>query len=361
MASNKEKVRIVANFSIPYFQFLDENHKTTQDLPAFAQNPDILLHLYRQMTLTRLLDNKAVNLQRTGRLGTYPSSQGQEATFVGLGHAMHFDDIFCPDYRAQGVLLQRKVKIAEIFSIWGGDERGNCYAHNQHDLPICITVAGQYLHAAGAAFAVKYRQEKRAVVTCCGDGGTSKGDFYEALNLAGVWHLPVVFIVANNRWAISVPAAQQTAAQTLAQKGIAAGISTMQVDGNDIIAVRHVTALAIERARSGGGPTLIETLTYRLADHTTADDASRYRSKEEVKLAWKGEPIARLGYYLESQNLWSREKESQLHQECTNEIEQGVAEYLQQKPAPPTDMFDYLYEQLPDTFLDQRDELRGDN
>ncbi len=351
----------VASFIVPYLQYINAEHQATQTLPEFAQDPKTLLHLYKQMTLTRLMDNKAVNLQRTGRLGTYPSSQGQEATFVGLGHAMHADDIYCPAYRDQGTLLQRGVKISEIFSLWGGDERGNNYENNPHDLPTCVTVSGQCLHAAGVAFAIKYRHQNRAAVTCCGDGATSKGDFYEALNVAGAWHLPLVCVVANNQWAISVPYKKQTAAQTLAQKGIAAGIAVIQVDGNDVIAVRQATAAAIEHARAGKGATLIEAVAYRLTDHTTADDANRYRSKEQVKQAWKEEPIARLGYYLETQGLWSREQESILHAELSVEIEKSVEEYLQ-KPAPAiTDMFDYLYAQLPDALIDQRDALVEDN
>ncbi len=348
---------IVAKFTISYLQYLNENHEIVRALPSFAEDGANLLNLYRQMTLTRMLDTKAVNLQRTGRMGTYPSSQGQEATYVGIGNAMHADDIYCASYRDQGTLLQRGTKISEILAVWGGDERGNNFANNRHDLPPCITVSNQCLHAAGVAFAVKYRQEAKAVVTCCGDGATSKGDFYEALNLAGAWQLPLVCIIANNQWAISVPYKKQTAAVTLAQKGIAAGIPVLQVDGNDIIAVRQATASAIENARSGNGATLIEAVAYRLADHTTADDASRYRTKEELKLAWKKDPIARLGFYLESKNLWSRDKEAELHQELLILLDKGVEEYLNLPPAPVTDLFDYLYEKLPDPLIDQREAL----
>lgn len=350
----------VASFIVPYLQYLNAEHEPTQEFPEFAKDPQVLLHLYQQMTLTRLVDTKAVNLQRTGRLGTYPSSQGQEATFVGVGHAMDKDDIYCPAYRDQGVLLQRGATIPEILAIWGGDERGNLFVNNPHDLPTCVTVSGQCLHAAGAAFAVKYHRQNRAVVTCCGDGATSKGDFYEALNVAGAWHLPLVCVIANNQWAISVPYKKQTAAQTLAQKGIAAGIAVIQVDGNDVIAVRQAVASAIAHARAGKGPTLIEAVSYRLTDHTTADDASRYRPKDQVKQAWKEEPIARLGYYLESQGLWSREQEQQLHQELSALIEKGVEDYLQTPEPKPTDMFDYLYETLPDSLIDQRAALTRD-
>lgn len=351
----------VASFSVFYSQYLNEKYELVQELPAFAQDPAQLLHLYRQMTLTRMLDTKAVNLQRTGRMGTYPSSQGQEATYVGVGDAMYADDIYCASYRDQGTLLQRGTKISEILAVWGGDERGNNFSVNRQDLPTCITVSGQCLHAAGAAFAVKYRKEAKAVVTCCGDGATSKGDFYEALNLAGAWHLPLVCVIANNQWAISVPCKKQTATETLAQKGIAAGIAVLQVDGNDVIAVRQATREAIEKARAGNGATLIEAVAYRLADHTTADDANRYRSKDELKQAWKKDPIARLGYYLESKGLWSRDKEAELHQELSEFLDKEVAVYLKTPPAAITDIFDFLYEKLPEPLIDQREALIKDH
>lgn len=354
-------VQQVAQFEIHYFQYLDENYQPTQTFPAFADNKT-LLELYRLMTLTRVLDNKAVNLQRQGKMGTYPSSKGQEAVSIGVGHAMQEDDIFCTYYRDQGAMIQRGIKLSEILLYWGGDERGSDFksARAKEDLPICVPIAGQCLHAAGVAYAVKYRQQKRAVVTTLGDGGSSKGDFYEAMNLAGVWCLPLVFIVNNNQWAISVPCSKQTACKTIAQKAIAAGFEGLQVDGNDVIAVRQVTAEAIKKARTGGGPTLIEAITYRLSDHTTADDMTRYVSKEALKTAWKYEPIARLGYYLESQGLWSKEKEANLQKQCNAQVNQAVEEYLNVPPQIPQEaLFDYLYENLPDALLDQRDAVEA--
>jgi pyruvate dehydrogenase E1 component alpha subunit len=181
---------------------------------------------------------------------------------------------------------------------WGGDERGSDYAGPREDFPVSITVGGHAPHAAGVALAFKSRGEARVAVCVFGDGATSKGDVYEAMNLAGAWQLPVVFVVNNNQWAISVPRAEQSAAQTLAQKAIAAGFEGEQVDGNDVIAVAHVVGQAVERARGGGGPHLIECLTYRLSDHTTADDASRYREDDEASQWWARDPIARLRVYL---------------------------------------------------------------
>lgn len=351
----------VANFTVDFLQFIDEQHQLTQPLPAFA-DPETLLKMYRDMSLTRALDNKAIKLQRTGQMGTYPSSQGQEAIGVGIGHGMKPVDIFCPYYRDQGTFLVRGVKASEILAYWGGDERGSDFTgeHCRDDFPVCVPIAGQCLHAAGVAFAVKYRQQQRAVVTICGEGGTSKGDFYEAMNLAGTWQLPLVFIVNNNQWAISVPRGMQTGAQTIAQKAIAAGFKGHQVDGNDIVAVTDAIQQATAKARDGGGPTLIEALSYRLCDHTTADDANRYRPADELKDAWKKEPVARLGYYLEAEGLWSRDKESELQKTITEEVDAAVDEYLNYQKPKNTDMFDYLYAKLPEALYDQRDEL-GEN
>lgn len=354
------KMSTVASYDIKFLQFLDENSKSTQPFPAFA-DPETLLELYRAMSLIRSYDNKTINLQRTGKMGTFPASRGQEATGVGMGHAMQKEDVFCPYYRDQGAFYMRGGKLSEVLTYWGGDERGSHYTNPDlaDDFPICVPIAGQLLHAAGVAYAIKYRKQKRAALTICGDGGTSKGDFYEALNLAGAWNLPLVFVVNNNQWAISVPRAKQSSCETLAQKAIAGGFEGMQVDGNDVIAVRYAVAQALDKARQGGGPTLIEALTFRLCDHTTADDASRYTPPEEIKSAWQEEPIARLGYYLEAQGLWSREKEAALQKELSTEVDTIVAEYLNTPPPKPTDMFDHLYSELPQPLQAQRDELEA--
>lgn len=344
-----------ALFDIPHLQFLDENSQLTQPLPEFA-TPQTLVSLYRSLSLLRVLDNKAINLQRTGQMSTYPPARGQEAVSIGMGHALQKEDVFCPYYRDQGVFLMRGLKISEILLPWGGCESGHAFSNPDlaRDFPICVPIATQLLHAAGIAFALQYQKKPGAVLTICGDGGTSKGDFYEALNLAAAENLPIVFIINNNQWAISISRSTQTHAKTLAQKAIAAGMPGIQVDGNDVIAVRHATSEALKKARSGGGPTLIEAVTYRLCDHTTADDAKRYQPAEEVKAAWKAEPISRLGYYLEAQGLWSREKETALAEILAYEVDQGIQEYLQHPDPAPTDMFDYMYATLPTGLEAQR-------
>ncbi|MBA2655111.1 MAG: pyruvate dehydrogenase (acetyl-transferring) E1 component subunit alpha [Gammaproteobacteria bacterium] len=347
----------VAEFKIEFLQYLDSEGKPISTLPDFANDSNILLSLYKEMVKTRLFDAKAVALQRTGKMGTFPSSLGQEAVAVGMGHAMAQEDIFCPYYRDQGAMFMRGVSMQEILAYWGGDERGSDFKGPRQDFPIAVPVASQCLHATGCAYAIKYRKEKRAVVTTVGDGGTSKGDFYEAMNLAGDWNLPVVFIINNNQWAISVPLAAQTHTKTLAQKAIAAGFEGIQVDGNDVIAVREAVARALKRAKEGNGPTLIEAITYRLCDHTTADDAKRYIEGACIESAWINEPIKRLYNYLMEHNLWSKEQEEELKQGFSEEIDAAVSEYLNMPPQPATSILAYHYESWPTNLQDQWDEL----
>ena len=247
----------------------------------------------------------------------------------------------------------------EILLFWGGDERGSLSSGPAHDFPYCIPVASQAPHAAGVAYAFKLRKEPRVAVCLFGDGATSKGDVWEAMNFAGVHKLPVVFVANNNQWAISVPLNLQTASQTLAQKAIAAGFSGEQVDGNDVIAVRAAAEDAIAQARTGGGPRLIEAVTYRLSDHTTADDAARYRPPEEVQARWKEEPIARLRAYLVSQKAWGKSQEEELATDCQKQIEAAIERYLATAPRAPQTMFDHLYAELPRAYASQRAELSG--
>ncbi len=345
---------IVARFEIPYTQLLDNQGTLHGPLPAFASDPSVLLSLYRTMVRTRLFDKKAIALQRTGKMGTYAPINGQEAISTAIGHAMRKDDVFIPYYRDYAAQFQRGVKMSEILSYWGGDERGSQFACDSEDLPISVPIASQCLHAAGIAFAFQYRKQDRVAVVCLGDGGTSEGDFYEAMNVAGAWTLPVVFVVNNNQWAISVPLDKQTATQTIAQKAIAAGFSGVQVDGNDILAMRQIIGEAIEKARHGEGPTLIEALTFRLSDHTTADDATRYQPKEHVEAALLNEPIQRFKAFLEQQKLWDDSQENTLITSCNKDIQDAVDDYLNQSPQPVSSMFDYLYETLPDYLIEQR-------
>ena len=344
-------------FEIECTGFLNAKGKPMVDLPAFAGDRKTLVAMYSAMVRTRTFDTKAIALQRTGRLGTYASSLGQEAIGVGVASAMTDDDVFLPSFREHAAQLWRGISLKELFLYWGGDERGNDFAESRQDFPVCIPVASQFPHAAGVALAIAQKQEPGVAVAVAGDGATSKGDFYEAMNVIGAWNLPAVFVINNNQWAISVRRSDQTAAMTLAQKAFAAGIAGEQVDGNDVIAVRHVTERALAKARAGGGATLIECLTYRLGDHTTADDASRYREDDEVRGHWKEEPVARLRKYLVAAHGWSKQEEEDLLHALTKEIEQAAEAYLESDPEPPAAMVDSLFETAPDDIAALAEEL----
>jgi pyruvate dehydrogenase E1 component alpha subunit len=266
---------------------------------------------------------------------------------------MRPDDVLLPSFREHGAQLWRGVTLTELFLYWGGDERGNDFAGPREDFPNCVPVGSHAPHAVGVALAFKLRREKRAAVCVFGDGATSKGDVAEALNIAGVWTLPVVFVVNNNGWAISVPVAKQTAARTLALKAVAAGIRGEQVDGNDVIAVRSATENALQRARQGDGPTLIETVTYRLSDHTTADDASRYRDDAEVSRHWPFEPILRLRNYLANKEMWGKDQEEELLHACGRQVEDAAAAYLAIAPAAVEAMFESTYAAPPADLVEQ--------
>ena len=354
-----EELPVVAHFDVRRRSYLAPDGTALREPPESLADARSLIPLYRAMVLTRAFDLKAVSLQRTGRLGTYAVSLGQEAVSVGVASAMRDADVLLPSYRDNGSLLWRGVKMEEILLYWGGDERGNRSSGPAHDFPFCVPVGSQAPHAAGVAYAFKLRKEPRVAVCLLGDGATSKGDMYEAMNFAGVHKLPVVFVINNNQWAISVPLRLQTACETLAQKAIAAGFDAEQVDGNDVLAVRAAADAAIAAARAGQGPRLVEAVTYRLGDHTTADDASRYRRPEEVQARWKEEPIARLRAYLVSRKAWGKAEEEALSAECQSQIEAAVARYLATTPRAPESMFDHLYAVLPGAYRGQRDDLRG--
>ena len=351
-------------FDVLYTRFLNEQGKPEQCLPDFATtNTQHLLDLYTMMVKVRYFDKKAIALQRTGLISTFPAVTGQEAISVGVGAAMRAEDVLCPYYRDYGAQFWRGVTMEEMLLYWGGDERGNDFQHPtaRQDFPICVPIASQTLYATGVATAFKLRKQPRVCVTTVGDGGTSRGDFYEALNIAGVWNLPIVFVVNNNQWAISVPSKDQTHCQTYAQKAISGGIRGIQVDGNDVMAVREIVHQAIEEARVLKGPTLIEAITYRMCDHTTADDASRYQLKEEVEAQKNKDPILRLRNYLHDVGLWNEEKEKNLYKKIQEEVNLAAENYLKISPKNPESMFANLYHNLPDVYQDQVDDIKANN
>lgn len=348
-------MKTIARFEIGYEQLLGPDGKALKRLPAFARDAESMVEMYKTMSFTRAFDARAIALQRTGKLGTYASCLGHEATHVGVGAAMAEDDVMAPAFREYGAQFVRGVRPDQVLRYWGGDERGNVYeGPAAGDFAWCVPIASQCPYAAGAALAFKTRGEKRAVVVFSGDGSTSEGAFHEAVNAAGVWDLPIVFVIVNNRWAISVPLAKQTRAETLAQKAIAAGVRGVQVDGNDIVAVRKVAADALKRAREGKGATVMECLTYRLSDHTTADDASRYRESEEVETARAKEPFIRTRKYLESLGAWDEKQEKALAADNKKAVEAAVKAYQEVEPDSVAAIFDHMYAELPDALGEQR-------
>ena len=346
---------IAASFEIEYLQYLKPDGTLAAPLPAAYNDPAKLVPLFKRMLFVRTFDSKAIALQRTGKLGTYAASLGHEATHVGIGASMEPDDVFAPSYREYGAQFMRGVRPREVLMYWGGDERGNDFQGPRNDYPWCVPISTQCLMAAGAALSFKLRKQPHIAVSCCGDGGSSKTDFYAAVNSAGAYSLPLVLCVINNGWAISVPRKSQTGAQTLAQKGLAGGLACLQVDGNDLVAVLEAMRRANERARKGEGGSVIEFMTYRLHDHTTADDARRYRGEDEVKDAWTREPFLRLRKFLTDNKVWSEQEEAAWIEECGKVVDVEINAYLETPVQPVEAMFDYLYADMPADIRAQRD------
>jgi pyruvate dehydrogenase E1 component alpha subunit len=340
-------------FNIDFIQILNEAGEADPSLLSHFSEKEIH-QFYESMVFARLFDEKALNLQRQGRLGTYASIRGQEALQIGAGLALQASDWWFPAFRDIGISMMRGLPTKNLFLYWAGDERGNAIPPGQNDFPIAIPVGTHILHAVGAAWGAKIKKDPIAVLVTFGDGATSKGDFHEGMNMAGVFSLPVVFLCQNNQWAISVPRARQTASETLAQKAIAYGFPGIQVDGNDIFGMYQTTKEALEKARKGGGPTFIEAVTYRMSDHTTADDASRYRSPEAVKQWEVKDPILRLKIYMEKIKIWTPVFEEEIARNCANRVLNAVTEYEAMPPVDPGEIFDHVFEKPTPDLIEQK-------
>lgn len=310
---------------------------------------EVLTRLYRTMLLTRRFDERMLNLQRQGRIGTFPPISGQEAAHLGAVAPLRSTDWMVPAFREIGADIWRGRRLESILAYYNGFNEGGAIPANAYNLPISIPVGTQIPHAVGIAWSMKYRGTDDVTLAFFGDGATSQGDFHEGLNFAAVFDAPVVFVCQNNQWAISIPLSAQTRSQTLAQKAIAYGMPGIQVDGNDILAVYVASQEAIERARAGQGPTLIECVTYRMSVHTTADDPTRYRSDEEVEAWKKRDPLLRFQNYLEQQKSFSAEYFAKVEADVQDEIQTAVerAEAEMKQMDDPMLMFDHLYAELP--------------
>ncbi len=342
------------NFSIKTISVMDENGNIAGELPKLSN--DEIKELYKKMVMIRVFDDKTNKIQRQGRIGPYISYYGQEACQVGVVSALRKDDWLFPTYRDSGALYARGMQFKDVLLYWMGDARA--FTNSENNFPICIAVGTHPPHAAGAAFAAKIKGEKYVSVALLGDGATSRGDFYEAMNFAGVFNLPVIFVVQNNQWAISVPRSKQTAAQTIAQKAIAAGIEGVIADGNDIFSVVKAMNYAIEKARSGKGATVIELLTYRLGDHSSADDQKKYRDQAEVEVWKKKEPIERLKKFMISKGLWSEKFEQDIISESTKTAEKSIADAENIPSQKLEDMFENIFSEMTWNLTEELNELK---
>src|SRR5262244_1577660 len=340
-------------FTVDYLSVLDAEGNLDASLDPRLPG-DELKRLYRAMLLARRLDERMVRLQRQGRIGTFAPIKGQEAAQVGSVFTLRPTDWMVPSFRETAAMIWRGWPIEQLLRFFAGHLEGGRPAPEQHDLPITIPVATQIPHAVGLAYAAQYRGDDAVVMTYFGDGATSEGDFHEALNFAGVWHVPVVFVCQNNQWAISVPLKKQTNSRTIAQKALAYGFPGIQVDGNDVLAVYAASREAVARARAGDGPTLIECVTYRLSMHTTSDDPTKYRSAEEVAEWERKDPLTRFGAYIQKRGLL----EPGLDEQIEAEIAGSVKAFEAAAGADPLVMFDHAYAVPPAGLEAERAEMR---
>src|SRR5438132_464762 len=338
-------------FHVEYLSILDSDGNLDAALEP-KLSPGELRSLHRAMVLARRFDERMVRLQRQGRIGTFAPIKGQEASQLGSVITLRATDWMVPSFRETAAMIWRGWPIEKILLFFAGYVEGGRPAPDQRDLPITIPVGTQLPHAVGLAYAAQYRGDDAVVMAYFGDGAASEGDFHEALNFAGVWHVPVVFVCQNNQWAISVPLKKQTHSKTIAQKALAYGLPGIQVDGNDVLAVYAVAREAVDRARAGEGPTLIECVTYRLGVHTTADDPTKYRSDAEVAMWEQKDPLTRFRAYLEKRNLL----EEGLEQRVDDELGEAIRRFEATPPADPLTMFDHVYAALPPDLRAQRDE-----
>jgi len=348
--------------NIEYLSILGEDGTLDEGLePDLSE--DFLLKLHRVMLLSRRFDERMLKLQRMGRIGTFAPIKGQEASQLGIVAAMRDSDWMVPSFREAGAFLWRGTPMENILLANAGYYQGNEFPEDSTNLPVSVPVGTQPLHAVGIGYGIKYRKGDDVVATFFGDGATSEGDFHEALNFAGVFQTPTIFVCQNNQWAISVPRKKQTNSKTLAQKAVGYGLPGLQVDGNDILAVYAAAQEAVERARSGGGPTFIECVTYRLSVHTTADDPTKYRDEEEVKRWEKRDPLPRFQNYLKEKGILDDEDIATLEEEIKDEIQVAVdaaEKKMKELDDEALSMFDHVYAEMPPHLQKQRAELKAE-
>jgi pyruvate dehydrogenase E1 component alpha subunit len=347
---------VTEEFKVTMLTILDEEGNSDDALKPDLTD-DQVKRLYELMVLTRAFDNLALKLQREGRIGTYPSSRGQEATQVASAYALEESDWLFPAFREAGAYITRGWPLEMQYQYWAGDERGSKLPESSRIFTISIPVGTQIPHAVGFAWAAKLKGDKIAVLAYLGDGATSEGDAHEGMNFAGVFKVPVVVLCQNNQWAISVPRSRQTAAKTLAQRAFSYGFEGLQVDGNDVFAVYKATKEALDKARSGNGPTLIECVTYRMGDHTTSDDAQRYRTSRELEEWTKRDPIERLRKYMKKNSIWSNDYENKVQAEASEKVRVAAERFESVKPPEVEGLFAWTYAEFPPNLKKEYEDL----
>lgn len=336
------------------YQILDDEGKPLDPSWKPTLSDDEIVQAYKDLLFERTADFQAVSYQRQGRMYTYPPNLGQEAIHIAAGKVMREEDWLVPAFRELGAWLAKGVSLKEIFLYFRGNEDGSRFVNARRMLPVSVPIASQLIHGVGLGYALNYQQEKAAVFAFVGDGGTSEGDFHEALNFAAVWNAPVVFVVQNNQFAISVPLKMQTKSLNLAIKGLAYAVPSVLVDGNDFFAMQEVLAYARENAINGNGPFLIEAKTFRMGAHTTSDDPTRYRSREEEEIWAAKDPLKRLRAYLSDKKLWSEENEAELIAQYKKTIDAEFEAAEQHPEYPLEDVFNYMYSEMPSELKRQK-------
>lgn len=335
------------------FQILDENGNISDATFLPKLDKKLLLKMYRTMSLGRIADIKSLQYQRQGRMLTFPPSRGQEACQVGPMAASDDKDWLVTAFRELGAMLYKGVTLEQTYLYWYGNERGSHFNEGVKVLPINVPIGSQIGHAAGLAYASKIQNKGEVAIAYIGDGGTSHGEFHEGLNFASVFNTPMIVVIQNNQYAISTPRKKQTKATTLAQKAIAYGIPGIQVDGNDVLAMYVATTYALERARKGEGPTLIEAVTYRLGPHTTSDDPTIYRSDDEVKIWEKRDPMIRFRNYLLDQKILTEKTDQALQEEVENEAVEAFKKVENSGLVSLEEIFNYTYESMTPQLIEQ--------
>lgn len=342
-------------------QILDEDGRVLEGEEPPDLDDDVLVEMYRQMRLCRQFDERAVSLQRQGRMGTYSTMLAHEGALVGSAVALRDDDWIVPYYRDHGATVTHGLGLENILQYYMGHEEGSVVPEDTNVFPICITIGDQIPHATGAAMASKLMGDDEVVVTYFGDGATSEGDFHEGLNFAGVFDTPNIFFCLNNQWAISTPVENQTAASTLAQKAEGYGFDGVRVDGMDPLAVYQVTKNALEKARDADSdeprPTMIEALLYRVGAHNTSDDPGNYREESAAEPWRERDPLSRMETFLRERGLLTDERIDAMDEAITEEIEAAV-EIAESYEPDPDDIFDHVFEELPDRIEEHRKEFR---